>query len=31
LLEFPKPPVVDAELYPTDFQIRRKGRIANNS
>ena len=31
LLEFPQPPGVDADLYPADFQIRRKGRIANNS
>ena len=31
LLEFPQPPVVDPDLYPADFQIRRKGRIANNS
>ena len=31
LLEFPQPPAVDADLYPDDFQIRRKGRIANTA
>jgi hypothetical protein len=31
LREIPQPPAVDPDLYPADFQIRRKGRIANNS
>jgi hypothetical protein len=31
LLEFPNPPAVDTDLYPDGFELRRKGRSADNN